>query len=111
MKNTNLRLPSHEALTNELVRLVQLFNERGDFAANPDGIDITLGADEWGYALQTGDNTYHGPAYEFRFWGVSAIECGYSRMNCADVATELLNEVLELKATEGWRLGWVEVTA
>jgi hypothetical protein len=111
MKDSKLQLPTHEALTTELVRLVQLFNQRGDFADAPDGIDITLGADETGYALQTGDNSFTGAAYGFRFWGVSAVDTEYTREDCANVATELLDEVSELYASEVDVLGWAEVSA
>ena len=59
------------------------------------GIQVTLGADcedRGNWAIQTGDNSYSGAAYGYRYWGVSAL---YRRTNCRELAAELIDQIVE----------------
>jgi hypothetical protein len=58
-------------------------------------IDVTLACDETGFALQLGDNSFFGPAYGFRHWGVSGI---YRDSNCRDLARDLIEQCRDLDA-------------
>ena len=62
-----------------------------------DYITVTLGADESGYGMQTGDNSYTGAAYGFRHWGVTDL---YRRSNCRELAKELIEQILEISHEE-----------
>jgi hypothetical protein len=56
-------------------------------------IDVTLAADERGYALQAGDNSFTGAAYSFRHWGVGVVQ---RRTNSRELAKDLINQCREL---------------
>jgi|688.fasta_scaffold218520_2 hypothetical protein len=58
-------------------------------------IEVTLACDETGYALQLGDNSFSGPAYSFRHWGVASI---YRNSNCRELARDLIEQCRELAA-------------
>lgn len=70
-----------------------------DYSASDDpddlepGMQVTLACDERGYALQTGDNSYSGPAYSYTFWGVGSL---YRNTNCTELAKDLIDQCLEL---------------
>jgi hypothetical protein len=58
-------------------------------------IDVTLACDETGFALQLGDNSFSGPAYGFRHWGVAGL---YRNSNCRELARDLIGQCRELDA-------------
>ena len=58
-------------------------------------IDVTLACDETGYALQLGDNSFHGSAYGYRHWGVATL---YRNSNCRDIARDLIDQCKEMLA-------------
>ena len=69
-----------------------------DFEPDPedDGLPhlcVTFGANEdlsgWGY--QTGDNSYTGGAYGFKYWGLCYLG---PRTNSKEAATEVLDQIL-----------------
>lgn len=58
-------------------------------------IQVTLGAsgvhrDEW--AIQTGDNSYTGAAYGYRYWGVGVLQ---RRSNCRALARDLIEQIVD----------------
>lgn len=58
-------------------------------------IQVTLATnctDRDSWAIQTGDNSYTGVAYGFRYWGVSTL---YRRSNCRELAKELIEQIAE----------------
>ena len=58
-------------------------------------IQVTLATDctdRTSWAIQTGDNSYTGVAYGYRYWGVSAL-C--RRSNCRELAKELIEQIAE----------------
>lgn len=59
------------------------------------GIQLTIGADERGWAYQTGDNSYSGGAYLHRFWGVAGV---YRRSNSREVARDIISQILNQAA-------------
>ena len=78
-----------------LVRQVKL-DIQDDYLAFEDderpSIQLTVAADtlngDWTY--QTGDNSYSGGAYHYRFWGVTGV---YQDSNCLEVAKDLVGQV------------------
>ena len=101
-----IKLPTVKSLSTELKRLKSSIEddmvdwetareaERFGEKANP-SMEITLGSDESGYGLQTGDNSFTGSAYGFRHWGVA---CLYRNSNCRYLARDLINQCRELAA-------------
>lgn len=87
--------PSIKALASELAYLKKQIGD--DYRAFEDddepGMQVTLACDETGYALQTGDNSYHGSAYGHQHWAVAGL---YRSSNSRDVAKELLSQVDDL---------------
>ena len=55
----------------------------------------TTDGEEWSY--QTGDNSYTGGAYSYRYWGVGSLA---RDDNPRDVAEQLLEQVLDQMATD-----------
>ena len=86
MKKQKIQLPTIKDLASALRDIKKYIYLKGDY------ITITIGADESGYGMQTGDNSYTGVAYGFRYWGVSDL---YKRSNCRELARELLEQIIE----------------
>jgi len=91
MKDSKIQLPTLGELTAELIRV-----KRYTFP-DPDveEVQVTLGFDDEGYALQTGCNQFEGVAYGYRNWAVSEI---WRRSNCREVARDLLSQASEVSA-------------
>ena len=57
-----------------------------------EGMDLTVGYDpkskEWDY--QTGDNSYSGPVYHYKIWGVTTI---FPKSNSRDLAEDVVNQI------------------
>jgi hypothetical protein len=45
------------------------------------------------WAIQTGDNSYMGPAYSYPHWGVSSL---YPGCNCKKIAKDLVSQINDL---------------
>jgi len=92
----NMKRPSIKDLAAALSQAKQHIDD--DMIAMDDtapSIDVTLACDETGYALQLGDNSFSGPAYGFRHWGVSGL---YRDSNCRELARDLIEQCRELAA-------------
>lgn len=85
-KKTLTQYPTQKELAKELTRLKQ-------YIESEEGLEITLGAGPNGYALQTGDNSFTGPAYHYRHWGVTTL---YTDSNARELAKDLIDQVIEL---------------
>ena len=84
-------LPSIKRLAAALVILKRGIGD--DFRAyeydEEPGIQVTLGFDEVGWALQSGDNSYTGSAYLYRNWVVNGV---YRDTNCYKLAKRMIEE-------------------
>ena len=90
----SIKLPTIKALAEALKRIKPEISD--DYRESPEdlpGIDITLAAGPGGYAMQTGDNSYSGPAYSFPFWGIGRL---YRRTNSRELAKDLIEQCREL---------------
>lgn len=86
-----LQLPTIANLAKELTSIKQYICD--DYIQEGDdlpSIQVTLAADETGFALQTGDNSYSGSAYFYKLWGVGSI---YRRSNCRELAKDLIEQI------------------
>lgn len=93
-----IQLPSTRELQRCLTRLkAEIQNDYLQEDDDEPSMQITLASDERGYALQTGDNSYSGPAYSFRHWAVGSL---YRQTDCTDLARDLINECKDLAAWE-----------
>jgi hypothetical protein len=65
-----------------------------DYLPNVPSMQVTIG---WtpgaGYDVQTGDNSYTGPAYSHPHWAVVAL---FRRSNCRELAKDLINQLKDL---------------
>jgi hypothetical protein len=93
-KPENMKTPTIKKLSAALSRAKSEIDD-GMIAMDDSepSIDVTLACDDTGYALQLGDNSYSGPAYGFRHWGVANL---YRKSNCRELARELINQCREL---------------
>lgn len=59
------------------------------------GIQLTVACNDdlSGWSFQTGDNSYTGGAYSFPHWAVVGV---YRDSNCRELASEILNQLIEL---------------
>lgn len=61
---------------------------------NVPGMCVTIGADPetgaWSY--QTGDNSYTGGAYGYRYWGIAYL---HRRSNSRELARDVINEIAD----------------
>jgi len=90
----NIQLPTQRELQKELTRLKNYIDpDCIELDEDKPSMEITLAADSTGYALQTGDNSFTGPAYGFQHWAVVWL---YSDSNCLDLAKDLIEQVKEL---------------
>jgi len=95
-KMKKIQLPTIAALAHALKRIKPEICD--DYRESPDdlpSIAITLAADSNGYAMQTGDNSYTGPAYSFQYWGIGNL---YRRTNTRELARDLIEQCRELAA-------------
>ena len=53
-------------------------------------IDLTIGADHKDWSYQTGDNSYTGGAYGYRYWGIGTVT---RRCNSITLAKEILDDL------------------
>ena len=91
---TTMKRPSIPTLAKALTRIKQhIDDDMREMGDDLPGIDVTLACDENGYALQTGDNSFTGPAYSHKYWGVGRL---YRRTNARNLARELIDQCLEL---------------
>lgn len=70
------------------------YRAEGEEDSNVPSMQVTIGIDpsdgSWSY--QTGDNSYTGGAYGYRYWGVTSIT---RRSNSREVARYLINDAAE----------------
>jgi hypothetical protein len=92
----NIQLPTKDALVTELERLKNYIHD-DCIQVDDDGasLELTLGADDKGFAMQTGDNSYTGAAYSFRHWAVAYL---YKDSDCIELAEYMLDQLLELSS-------------
>jgi hypothetical protein len=59
-------------------------------------MDITVGSDAIGcWGFQTGDNSFTGGAYGFRYWGTAVID---RKSNSTEVARDIVNQIAEAQS-------------
>ena len=56
------------------------------------GLDVTLGTDGDDYFIQTGDNSFWGGAYHYRYWGVGRL---YRDTDVKVLAEDLVDQAFE----------------
>jgi hypothetical protein len=71
-----------------------LIKQIKQYGVDKEGLDLTVGynpkSKEWDY--QTGDNSYHGAAYFYPFWGVTTV---FPRSKSKDLARDIVNQILD----------------
>jgi len=89
-----IQLPSIKDLAKEIsYQKKWIEDENNKEYDDAPSIDITLSADDRGFALQIGDNSFYGPAYSFQNWGVSSL---YRNSNCREIAKDLIGQCRDL---------------
>ena len=95
MTATKIKLPSIAAIAAVLVELKKTIHDDYRVECQEDDIptiQVTIGVDietgDWNY--QTGDNSFTGGAYGYRYWGVGYLT---RRSNSRETAKAILDDV------------------
>ena len=95
-----VQLPSIKELAKELAQIKRTidWSDIGASYGSYDGdfepsLQITLGFDDSGYALQTGDNCFTGCAYGYKYWSVDYL---HKHSNCLSLAKDIIRYAREL---------------
>lgn len=67
-------------------------SDRAYEEATRPSVQLTVGADETGWGWQTGDNSFMGAAYHYRYWGVVDV---YRNSNSRDLARDIKEQIEE----------------
>lgn len=88
----NLKLPTLSALTILITGIKRYIGDdcRASEEDTLPSIQLTVGADEKGWDYQSGDNSYSGGAYFYRYWGVVSV---YRRSNSRELARDILDQI------------------
>lgn len=88
------------ALARDLQARVMLGRSDAD-EAEWRGLEVTIGADGTGWAYQTGDNSFFGPAYHFSpNWGVATL---FADTHPIEFAQEILFSLEESRCDDGMK--------